>query len=74
MGAAVGVGVVAGEALAHHFMDGGKTAAAPVADNSWGNNASDNNMGGSDFGIADNSSWDDNSNVADSGSDSGDWG
>ena len=72
-GAAVGVGMVAGEALAHRFMDGGHSSAAPVADNSWGNNASDN-MGGSDFGIANNSSWDDNSNVADSGSDGGDWG
>ena len=75
-GAAVGVGMVAGEALAHRFMDGGRSEAgnvAPVAD-SWGN--SSNNMGGSDFGIADNSSWDDNSSVADSGSDvsGGDWG
>jgi hypothetical protein len=74
-GAAVGVGMVAGEALAHHFMDGGSNApgnVAPVAD-SWGN--SSNNMGGSDFGIADNSSWGDSSNVADSGSGGGgDWG
>ena len=77
-GAAVGVGMVAGEALAHHFMDGGHNEAsntAPVAD-SWGN-SSNNNMGGSDFGVADNSSWDDSSsNYADSSSDSsgGDWG
>ncbi len=75
-GAAVGVGVVAGEALAHHFMDGGRNDVnnvAPVAD-SWG--SSSNNMGGADFGIADNSSWDDNSNVADISSDigGGDWG
>ena len=75
-GAAVGVGMVAGEALAHHFMDGGHNEAgnvAPVAD-SWGN--SSNNMGGSDFGIADNSSWDDNSSVADNSSDvsGSDWG
>ena len=75
-GAAVGVGMVAGEELAHHFMDGGHSDvgnAAPVAD-SWGN--SSNGMGGSNFGIADNSSWDDNSNVADVGSDvgGGDWG
>ena len=75
-GAAVGVGMVAGEALVHHLMDGGQSGvgnAAPVAD-SWGN--SSNGMGGSDFGIADNSSWDDNSNVADVGSDvgGGDWG
>ena len=72
-GAAVGVGMVAGEALAHHFMDGGRSEAgnvAPVAD-SWG--SSPDNMGGSDFGIADNSSWDDSSNVADNSS-GGDWG
>jgi hypothetical protein len=68
-GAAVGVGMVAGEALAHHFMDGGRDS-TPVAD-SWGN--SSNNMGGSDFGIADNSSWSDSSSVADNGS-GGDWG
>jgi hypothetical protein len=75
-GAAVGVGMVAGEALAHHFMDGGRSEVsnvAPVAD-SWG--SSSNNMGGSDFGIADTSSWDDNSSVADNSSDvsGGDWG
>ncbi|MGA8865101.1 MAG: tetratricopeptide repeat protein [Gallionella sp.] len=75
-GAAVGVGMVAGEELAHHFMDGGHSDvgnAASVAD-SWGN--SSNDLGGSDFGIADNSSWDNNSNVADVGSDvgGGDWG
>ena len=68
--------MVAGEALAHHFMDGGHNEVsnnvAPVAD-TWGNNASDN-MGGADFGIADNSSWDDSSSFA-SNSDSGgsDW-
>ena len=75
-GAAVGVGMVAGEALAHHFMDGGRStpdSATPVAD-SWGN--SSNDMGGSDFGIADNSSWSDSSSVADNSSDvgGGDWG
>ena len=71
-GAAVGAGMVAGEALVHHFMDGNKTgtnAAVPVSD-SWGN--SSDNIGGPDFGIADNSTWDDNSSVADSGDVSGD--
>ncbi|MFA6921460.1 MAG: tetratricopeptide repeat protein [Gallionella sp.] len=69
-GAAVGVGMVAGEALAHHFMDGGHSA--PVAD-AWADSSMpSNNMGGADFGIADNSSWDDSSNIA-SSSDS-DWG
>jgi hypothetical protein len=73
-GAAVGVGMVAGEALAHHFMDGSSnaaTASPPLAD-SWSD--SSNNMGGNDFGIADNSSWDDSSNVADSGDSGSDWG
>ena len=78
-GAAVGVGMVAAEALAHRFMDGGHSAtnaassAAPVAD-TWEN--SSNDMGGKDFGIADNSTWSDDSNIAENSSDdSGDsWG
>lgn len=75
-GAAVGVGMVAGEALAHHFMDGERSATAdsavPVAD-TWG--GAPDNLGGSDFGIADNSSWDDSSSIADSSDVSGgDWG
>ena len=74
-GAAVGVGMVAGEALAHHFMDGGhngSSSVTPVAD-TWGNNSND--MGGTDFGIADNSSWSDSSSIADNSSDGGgsDW-
>jgi hypothetical protein len=73
-GAAVGAGMVAGEALAHHFMDGGHNgnSVAPVAD-TWGNTSND--LGGTDFGIADNSSWSDSSSVADIGSDAGgsDW-
>ena len=66
-GAAVGVGMVAGEALAHHFMDGnnpGINTASAVPD-SWGNTPND--MGGTDFGITDNSTWDDTSNIADVG-------
>lgn len=67
-GAAVGAGMVAGEALMHHFTDGNRPQfdPAPPIDNSW--NATPDDMGGTDFGIADNSSWDD------SGSDLGnDW-
>ena len=70
-GAAVGVGMVAGEALAHRFIDGGSSDAgnmAPVADT--GRNSSD--MGGADFGLTDNSSWNDNSDFADIGG-GGDW-
>lgn len=74
-GAALGAGMVAGEELVHHFIDGnsGNANAAPMAQpmNTAWDNPSDN-MGGQDFGIADNTSWDDNSNIADiSGGD--DW-
>lgn len=64
-GAALGAGMVAGEALAHHFIDGNNSTSNPVpqSQDSWG--ASSNDMGGQDFGIADNSSWDDNSDIAD---------
>ena len=79
-GAALGAGVAAGGALAHHFLDGDghpaqhadNFANAPVDNSSWGdnNNASYNNdLGGDDFGIADNSSWDDDSFGGDGGDD-----
>ena len=65
-GAAVGAGMVAGEALMHHFTDGDRSS------NSFINEAQANDgfvnqsdLGGSDFGIADNSSWDDNSGGSD---------
>jgi hypothetical protein len=64
-GAAVGAGMVAGEALMHHFADGNRPQVNPtplIGNNSW-NTASDD-MGGADFGIADNSSWDDGGNGA----------
>ena len=56
-GAAIGAGMVAGEEIAHHFMDGNQqnSGMSPVSD-SWSDN-----MGGQDFGVADSSSWDDNS-------------
>jgi hypothetical protein len=69
-GAALGAGVVAGEALMHHFIDGdGKNNNAhtdhTLPDSSpWGgaDHVADNDdMGGTDFGIADASSWDDDS-------------
>jgi len=62
-GAAVGAGMIAGEAIAHHFLDGDGTrrrddSLLPPA----GNDAlANDDMGGADFGISDNSSWDDNS-------------
>jgi hypothetical protein len=67
-GAAMGAGVVAGEALVHHFIDGNKNnvnsePSQPDASPwSTSSNMSDNDdMGGTDFGIADSSSWDDDS-------------
>lgn len=76
-GAAMGAGVVAGEALMHHFIDGDKDNVTPNHDNpSWNtaNTSNDNvsqndDMGGTDFGISDASSWDDN----DASDDSNDW-
>jgi uncharacterized protein len=60
-GAALGAGVVAGEALAHRLMDGHQSGVnvVPPVNDEW--NSSRDDMGGNDFGIADNSSWDDSS-------------
>lgn len=71
-GAALGAGMVAGEALAHHFIDGDRQEPnlSPLPQESW--TSASNDMGGQDFGITDNTSWDDSSGLADlSGSD--DW-
>jgi hypothetical protein len=74
-GAALGAGVVAGEALMHHFIDGDKNNISPAHDNSpWGTANADSHvnqnddMGGTDFGVADASSWDDD-NSSDGGDD-----
>ncbi len=69
-GLAVGAGVVAGEELAHHFLDGGRGGggvipSAEASDSGFGNK----DMGGSDFGMNDpGSGWDDG------GGGGGDWG
>jgi hypothetical protein len=66
-GAALGAGMVAGEALMHHFTDGGNNNGLINDAHAGNNGAQDINhlaqddMGGNDFGIADNSSWDDSS-------------
>lgn len=62
-GAAVGAGVVAGEALMHHFMDGKDDSARRVTSDSLPSfrDTSLDDMGGSDFGVSDGSSWDDSS-------------
>ncbi len=59
-GLAAGAGIVAGEELAHHFLDGGQrpVAAPPNDDGSWNQN-SNGDMGGNDFGVNDPGSWDD---------------
>ena len=60
-GLAAGAGIVAGEELAHRFLDNGQRAPAAqpgVDDASWGQNAN-GDMGGNDFGVNDPGSWDD---------------
>jgi tetratricopeptide (TPR) repeat protein len=59
-GAAVGAGIVAGETLMHHVFDGnGQATAAPLSSGDWNNPAQTYDMGGNDFGLTDDSSWDD---------------
>jgi hypothetical protein len=59
-GLAAGAGIVAGEELAHHFLDGDhRQGLPPSADEGSGNPNAD--MGGSDFGVNDPGSWDDGS-------------
>jgi len=65
-GAAMGAGVVTGEALMHRFIDGNKNnviSEPSLQDTSPWNTSSNmseiDDMGGTDFGIADSSSWDD---------------
>jgi hypothetical protein len=61
-GAAVGVGMVAGEALMHHFTDGEHSNNGLINEAQANDSVvNQDDMGGSDFGIAGNSSWDDNS-------------
>jgi uncharacterized protein len=68
-GLAVGAGVVAGEELAHHFLDGGHGGGVvPPAEAGESGNS---DMGGSDFGMNDpGSGWDDGGGGGGGG---GDW-
>jgi hypothetical protein len=61
-GAALGAGMVAGQALMHHFTDGNRNelGQSPLP-SSLGSDIAPNDMGGSDFGVSDSSSWDDSS-------------
>ena len=79
-GLAVGAGVVAGEELAHHFLDGDRHEGTVAPSNDNGNNwqqSSNSDMGGTDFGVNDSNSWDDSSGGGTSGgggdSGGGDW-
>jgi hypothetical protein len=75
-GLAVGAGVVAGEELAHHFLDGRSegSVAPPVESNEWNNAPSSNSdMGGSDFGVNDAGSWDDSGGGGGGGGGGDDW-
>ncbi len=69
-GLAVGAGVVAGEELAHHFLDGRREIVPPAEEPSAA--PSNGDMGGSDFGVTeDPGSWDDSSGSSGGGGD--DW-
>jgi hypothetical protein len=62
-GLAVGAGVVAGEELAHHFLDGRRDTTLPPPAEEPNLAASNGDMGGSDFGVTeDPGSWDDSNN------------
>jgi uncharacterized protein len=61
-GLAAGAGIVAGEELAHHFLDGGQHPVAPLpSEDGSGNQNANSDMGGNDFGVNDPGSWDDSS-------------
>jgi hypothetical protein len=72
-GAAVGAGIVAGEALMHHFTDGHRSEPTMplAADSNWNSvePPASYDMGGSDFGVSDTSSWDDSSSGGGGGDD-----
>jgi tetratricopeptide (TPR) repeat protein len=67
-GAAVGAGMVAGEALVHHLMDGNRHDNPSVL-TPQNDSYTPDDMGGSDFGVNDSSSWDDSSGGGSGGDD-----
>ncbi len=71
-GLAVGAGVVAGEEIARHFLDGGRDNGRSV-NNPSEEPSSNSDMGGTDFGVDSPSSWDDSSGGGDFGGGGGDW-
>jgi uncharacterized protein len=71
-GLAVGAGVVAGEELAHHFLDGGRGGGVIPPAEAGESGVSNSDMGGSDFGANDpGSGWDDGGGS--DGGGGGDW-
>jgi hypothetical protein len=72
-GLAVGAGVVAGEELAHHFLDGDRREGTVLPSNDNGQQNSNSDMGGNDFGVNDSSGWDDSSGGGGGGDGGGDW-
>lgn len=72
-GLAVGAGVVAGEELAHHFLDGDRRGGGVIPGNDPGQYPENGDMGGSDFGVSDGSSWDDGGSVGGDVSGGDDW-
>lgn len=73
-GLAVGAGVVAGEELARHFLGSGSSSVVPgtPAPEHQDDASLNSDMGGSDFGVQDPGSWDDD--IASGGSlDDNDW-
>jgi hypothetical protein len=75
-GLAVGAGVVAGEELAHHFLDGGRSegvAPQQVDNGGWDQPNSNSDMGGTDFGVNDPASWDDSGGGGGGGGGGDDW-
>ncbi|MGC1459982.1 MAG: tetratricopeptide repeat protein [Steroidobacteraceae bacterium] len=67
-GLAIGAGVVAGEELVRHVIDGNSSSVPPTAD--LRDPAQNQDMGGADFGTQDGGSWGNDS----SGGDAGGWG
>lgn len=79
-GLAVGAGVVAAEQIGRHLLGGDHGTAQPGAGQNFNNNDGgftpiDPNpgMGGDNFGIQDNGSWDDGGSFSDGGGDGGGW-
>ncbi len=71
-GAAMGAGVVAGEALMHRIFDGGghqQGMQQPFQSSDAPAGLPNDDMGGSDFGVADGGSWDDGGSMGGGGDD-----